>query len=65
MRSLPPTYGTKHKWASSIQKNTKTYFKVFHKIPFDINTKICFYEVFDEFVLQRYTLYTNKGGVLI
>ena len=63
MRSLPPP---KNKMpTSTIQKNTKSYFKVFHKIPFDINTKICFYEVYNEFVLQMYTLYTNKGGVLI
>jgi len=61
MRSLPP----KNKMpTSTIQKNTKSYFKVFHKIPFDIN-KMCFHKVYDEFVLQRYTLYTNKGGVLI
>jgi hypothetical protein len=40
MRSdLPP----KNKMpTSTIQKNTKSYFKVFHKIPIDINTKCVF-----------------------
>jgi len=33
MRSLPPPTRSNLKWASSIQKNTKSYFKVFHKIP--------------------------------
>ena len=63
MRSLPP-FGSPQ--TNNLNINyTKSYFKVFHKIPFDINTKICFYEVFNEFVLQMYTFYTYKGGILI
>jgi len=65
MRSLLPPSGLTRSPNLAIQKNTKSYFKVFHKIPFDINTKMCFYEVFDEFVLQMYTFYTCKGGILI
>jgi len=39
MMSCPPKIKQS---ASAIQKNTQSYFKFYHKIPFDIKTKCVF-----------------------
>jgi len=39
MMSCPPKIKP---FASAIQKNTKSYFNIFHKIPIDIKTKYVF-----------------------